>query len=130
MPQFLYISRLSYQHCIHACRTATKLLNTYSDGCGTDSNLNNFDPPDPRGVPGGILGGQQFKSPGNVMNCPENQYIFLKPHPTPGGPNGDFRGSKIQVREMSWTAQKINNLFLTPIPPCGWEFWSSKFPKV
>ena len=25
------------------------------------------------GVPGGILGGQKFKSPGNVMDCPENQ---------------------------------------------------------
>ena len=33
----------------------------------------NVDPPDPRGVPGEILGGQKFKSPGNVMNCPENQ---------------------------------------------------------
>ena len=56
----------------------------YSDGYGTDSNLNKFDPPDPRGVPGGILGGQKFKSPGNVMNCPENQYFFLTktpPHP-------------------------------------------------
>ena len=30
---------------------------------GTDSDLNKFDPPDPRGVPGGILGGQKFKSP-------------------------------------------------------------------
>ena len=32
-----------------------------------------IDPPGPRGVPGGILGGTKFKSPGNVMNCPENQ---------------------------------------------------------
>ena len=39
----------------------------------TDSNLTKFDPPDPRGVPGRILGGQKFKSPGNVMNCLENQ---------------------------------------------------------
>ena len=50
-----------------------QIWHTYSDGYGTDSNLNKFDPPDPRGVPGGILGGQKFKSPGNVMNCPENQ---------------------------------------------------------
>ena len=34
---------------------------TYSDRCGTDSNLKNVDPPDPRVVPGGILGGQKFK---------------------------------------------------------------------
>ena len=32
-----------------------------------------IDPPDPRGVPVGILGGQKFISPGNVINCPENQ---------------------------------------------------------
>ena len=50
-----------------------QICHTYSDGYGTDSNLKKFDPPDPRGVPGGILGGQKFKSPGNVMNCPENQ---------------------------------------------------------
>ena len=50
-----------------------QIWHTYSDGYGTDSNLNKFDPPDPRGVPGGFFGGQKFKSPGNVMNCPENQ---------------------------------------------------------
>ena len=50
-----------------------QIWDTYSDGYGTDSNLKKIDPPDPRGVPGGILGGQKFKSPGNVMNCPENQ---------------------------------------------------------
>ena len=50
-----------------------QIWHTYSDGYVTDSNLIFFDTPDPRGVPGGILGGQKFKSPGNVMNCPENQ---------------------------------------------------------
>ena len=50
------------------------------------------------------------------MNSPENQSIVLykkkPPHHTPVGPSGDFRGLAIQkVREMSWTAQKINNLF-------------------
>ena len=54
-----------------------QIWHTYSDGYGTDSNLKKIDPPDPRGVPGGILGGQKFKSPGNVMNCPENQYSFF-----------------------------------------------------
>ena len=57
------------------------------------------DPPDPKGVPGGILGGQKFKSPGNVMNCPENQFFFYKKKKTPpGGPSGDFRGSKKSVK--------------------------------
>ena len=27
----------------------------------------------------GVLGGKKFKCPGNVMNCPENQYFFLNP---------------------------------------------------
>ena len=31
--------------------------------------------------PGGILGGQTFKSPGNFINCRENQYIFFYPPP-------------------------------------------------
>ena len=41
------------------------------------------DPPHPRVVSGGILGGQ--KSPGNVMNCPENQYRQFNPHHTGAG---------------------------------------------
>ena len=106
-----------YQHCIHDSLSATifgthiwidrGLIRTYF--CLTH--------PTPGGVPEEILGGQKFKSPGNVMNSPENQSIVLlkkptPPHPTPGGPSGDFRGLAIQkVREMSWTAQKINNLF-------------------
>ena len=39
------------------------------------------------GVEMGILGGQKIKSPGNVMNCPENQLFFFT-HPTPGGFGG------------------------------------------
>ena len=35
--------------------------------------------------PGGwgveALGGQKIKSQGNFMNCRENRYIFLTPHP-------------------------------------------------
>ena len=31
-----------------------QIWHTYSDGYGTDSNLIFFDPPDPRGVPGGF----------------------------------------------------------------------------
>ena len=33
----------------------------------------------------GILGGQKIKSPGNVMNCPENQYNLFLPIPSRGG---------------------------------------------
>ena len=111
MPQFLYISRLSYQHCIHACRTATK----FGTHIRIDSNLKKIDPPDPRGVPGGILGGQKCKSPGNVMNCPENQFFF-KPHPTPGGPNGDFRGSKI-LKSGKWHGRPRKSIiFFNPHP--------------
>ena len=47
-----------------------------------------------REVPGGILGHQKSKSPGNVMNCPENQYFVLTPPHTTGG--GEFHGSKFQ----------------------------------
>ena len=93
-----------------------QIWHTYSDGYGTDSNLNKFDPPDPRGVPGGILGGQKFKSPGNVMNCPENKYFFFKPHPTPGGPNGDFRGSKIQKSGKCHGRPRKSIIFFNPHP--------------
>ena len=49
------------------CHTSIALRpserNQISDRYGTDSDLKKVDPPDPRGVPGGILGGQKFKSP-------------------------------------------------------------------
>ena len=108
-----YISRLSCQHCIHDRLSAT----IFGTHIWIDMGLIRtfFLPTRPQGgVPEGILWGQTFKSPGNVMNCPENQFFFFlnPPHPTPGGPSGDFRGLAIQkVREMSWTAQKINNVF-------------------
>ena len=28
-----------------------------------------------------VLGGQQIKGPGNLMNCRENRYIFVNPPP-------------------------------------------------
>ena len=49
-------------------------------------------PPPPKGVAVGILGGQKIKSPGNVMNCPENQYNLFLPIP-PGG--GEFQGGGV-----------------------------------
>ena len=44
----------------------------------------------------GILGGQKIKSPGNVMNCPDNQYILVFLNPShPGAFRGGW-GSKLQ----------------------------------
>ena len=40
----------------------------YSDRYGTDSNLKQFDPPNPSGGARGDFRAQTFKSPGNVMN--------------------------------------------------------------
>ena len=45
-------------------------------------------PPKGGGVEVGILGGQKIKSPGNVMNCPENQYNLFLPIPPGGGVPG------------------------------------------
>ena len=52
-------------------------------------------PPPPKGVAVGILGGQKIKSPGNVMNCPENQYNLFLPIPTWGVPGGGGLGVQI-----------------------------------
>ena len=50
-------------------------------------------PPPPKGVAVGILGGQKIKSPGNVMNYPENQYNLFLPIPPGGG--GEFQGGGV-----------------------------------
>ena len=44
----------------------------------------------------GFLGGQKIKSPGNVMNCPENQYTFFFKTQMGVGWGGNFRGKKIK----------------------------------
>ena len=68
----------------------------------------------------GILGGQQIKSPGNVMNCPENQYICFYPtHPggfqgRGGGWGSTFQKSGI-FHELSRKSIKKNY----PPPPKG-----------
>ena len=69
-----------------------QIWHTYSDGYGTDSKLIFFDPPDPRRVPVGILGGKKFKIPGN---CPENQF-FLNPTPPQGVQMGILGGQKFK----------------------------------
>ena len=67
------------------------------------------------GVEVGILGGQKIKSPGNVMNCPDNQYnlVFLT-HPTPGGSGGGL-GSTFQ---KSGKFHELSRKSITP-PPKG-----------
>ena len=52
------------------------------------------------GVEMGILGGQQIKSPGNVMNCPENQYNLFLPIPPGGGSGGGGQNFKSPVNFM------------------------------
>ena len=59
------------------------MWHAYADRPGDGSYLKTLTP-HPRGVEVGILGCQKIKSPGNAMNCPEMQYIFLT-HSTPGG---------------------------------------------
>ena len=96
------------------------IWHTYLDRYGTDSNLIFFDPPDPKGGARGAFRGSKIQKSGKCHELPRKSIIKKKNHPTPGGPSGDFRGLAIKkVREMSWTAQKINNLF-NPIAPCGW----------
>ena len=72
--------------CVRACLAvclAVCLFNTtvgsqpnlariYADRSGSYSNLKNVTTLS-QGGHRGIFGGQQFKNPGNDMNCPENQ---------------------------------------------------------
>ena len=53
---------------IHPCRTPFPM-----SMFGNGSYLKKIDSQPQRGGGVGILGGQQIKSPGNVMNCPEKQ---------------------------------------------------------
>ena len=82
------------------------------DRYGTESNLIFVDPPDPKGGARGAFGESKIQKSGKCHELPRKSIILKQNHPTPGDPSGDFRGLAIQkVREMSWTAQKINNLF-------------------
>ena len=72
------------------------------------SNNNLFDPPHPggfRGVVQGGVGGQHFKSPGNFMNCRENQKKNL-PIPHQGGILG---GQKMLEGQTILGGQKIKS---------------------
>ena len=56
-------------------------------------------PPKGGGVEVGILGGQKIKSPGNVMNCPENQSICFYPS-HPGGFQGGGGGLGVKISKV------------------------------
>ena len=56
--------------------------------------INNLTPTHP-GVAG--FRGQHFKSQGNVMNCRENRYIFVLPHPTHAQLVEGGRGKNVKV---------------------------------
>ena len=66
----------------------------------------------------GILGVQKIKTPGNVMNCPENRYNFFFTHPTPGGSGGGVEGQNLKspVNFMNCRENRSKNL---PPPPKG-----------
>ena len=81
-----------------------------------------------------MLGGQKIKSPGNVMNCPENQYICFYPsHPggVPGG--GGVGGSKFQKSGKCHELSRKSIQFVFTHPTLGGGsrggVWGSKFQK-
>ena len=78
------------------------------------------------GVLGGFLGGQKIKSPGNVMNCPENQKKIQNPVGGGGvGWGGSFRGSKNQ---KSWKCHELpRKKNLTPGGGWGGGFRGQQF---
>ena len=94
-----------------------QIWHTYSDGYGTDSNLNIFDPPDPRRGARGDFRGSKIQKSGKCHELPRKSIIFfVKPHPTPGGPNGDFRGSKIQKSGKCHGLPRKSIIFVNPHP--------------
>ena len=80
-------------------------------------SIKKFTPP--KGVAVGILGGQKIKSPGNVMNCPENQYNLFLPIPPWGGVPGG--GSKFQKFGKFHELLRKSITIVLPPPP-KWEF--------
>ena len=74
-------------------------------------------PPKGGGVEVGILGGQKIKSPGNVMNCPEIQFVL--PIPPRGGFRGGFGGSKFQKSGQFHELSRKSIKKITPPPPKG-----------
>ena len=84
----------------HDRRTATKFGTHVRIDPGIIRAQTHLTHPTPGGSQGGGgLGGQQFKSPGNVMSCPESSFT---PPPLTRGGRGDVLGvTNSKVREMS-----------------------------
>ena len=68
----------------------------------------------------GILGDQKIKSPGNVLNYPENQYNLFLPIPPWGGgfQGGGIGGPNCKSSVNVMNCEKIDNNLFTP-PPKG-----------
>ena len=130
MPQFSYISRLSYQHCIHDRRRATK-FGTHIRLCdGTDSNQKNLTHPIP-GVARGDFRGSTIQKSGKCHELPRKSTIFFfKTHPTPAGPSGDFRGSKMQKSGKCHGLPRKSIIFVNPYPTLWLGVYGSTFLKV
>ena len=66
----------------------------------------------------GILGGQKIKSPGNVMNCPENQYICFYPsHPRGGGVPGGGGGWGLKFQKSGKFHELSRKSIKKKLPP-------------
>ena len=79
-------------------------------------------PPKGGGVEVGILGGQKIKSPGNVMNCPENQSICFYPSHPGGGSGGGGGGWGLKFQKSGKfheLSRKSIKKKITPPPPKG-----------
>ena len=81
------------------------------------------------GVEVGILGGKKIKSPGNVMNCPENQSICFYPsHPGGGGSSGGFQGGGLKFKKSGKFHELSRKSIKKKLPPpphqrgSQWEF--------
>ena len=107
-----YISRLSYQHCIHDRLSATIFGTHIWIDMGLSRTQFFLTHPTPRGGARGAFRGSKIQKYGKCHELPRKSIIKTKKPPDSRGPGGDFKGLAIQkVREMSWTAEKINNLF-------------------
>ena len=81
-----------------------------------------------------ILGGSKNQKSGKCHELSRKSIIFLDP-PHPGGPGvgGGALGVNIsKVREISRTAEKINNKIVTPTPPdgVGWGGYGLKCQSI
>ena len=56
------------------------------------------------------------------MNCPETNEKSVDPPHSGGGSQGNWGGGVniSKVREISWTAEKIDTLLITPPLPNWW----------